>query len=511
MLALVDGKPEILNLKQVLDEYIKHQINVVTRRTNFELNKAKRRAEILAGLRIAIENIDEVIKIIRESYDDAKERLMARFSLTELQAQAILEMQLRRLQGLEHEKIDAEYADLMKKIAYYNELLGDENKLLGVIKAELLEIKDKYGDDRRTQIINNPGEIDIEDLIEDEPSVITLSTRNYVKRMPLDTYKSQNRGGRGIIGMQTRDEDFIKDLFICSTHDTMLFFTNKGRVYRMKGYEIPESGRTARGVSIINLIEVDRDEKVNAVIPVREFLENTYLVLITKSGIIKKSDMMSYANIRKGGLNAINLRDDDELIAVMVTDGSKDIFCGTHNGYGIRFKESDARPIGRTATGVRAIKLRGNDYVVSAGIVDESMELLNVTENGYGKRTPISEFNVQNRGGMGVKIHQITKKTGRIAGTLMIADDEEVMLITSEGIIIRLRGNDISTVGRVSQGVKLINLNKGVNVVSAAKITSELISEEEEYLDESEEIDTESENNDTENSDDENETDNDNE
>lgn len=495
MLALVDGKPEILNLKQMLEEYIKHQINVVTRRTRFDLDKAEKRAHILEGLRIAIENIDEVIKIIRESYDDAKERLMARFSLSEIQAQAILEMQLRRLQGLEHEKIDAEYADLEKKIAYYRELLGDENKLLGVIKNEILEVKDKYGDERRTRIINNPGEIDIEDLIEDEASVITLSTRNYIKRMPLDTYKSQNRGGRGIIGMQTREEDFIKDLFICSSHDTMMFFTNKGRVYRMKAYEIPEAGRTARGVSIVNLIEVSQDEKVNAVIPVREFLENTYLVMITKSGLIKKTDMMSYANIRKGGLNAVNLRDDDELIAVMVTDGSKDIFCATHNGYGIRFKESDARPVGRTSIGVRAIKLRDDDYVVSAGIIDESMQLLNVTENGYGKRTQISEFNVQNRGGMGVKIHQVTSKTGLIAGTLMLADDEEVMLITSEGIIIRLRGNDISTVGRVSQGVKLINLNDGVQVVSAAKITSDQIAEEEENLDDSDE---DSENDDSE-------------
>jgi len=484
MLALVDGKPEVLTLKQMLEEYIKHQINVVTRRTRFDLDKAEKRAHILEGLRIAIENIDEVIRVIRESYDDAKEKLMARFALSEIQAQAILEMQLRRLQGLEHEKIDAEYADLMKMIAYYKDLLSDENKLLGVIKTEITAVKEKYGDQRRTRLINNPGEIDIEDLIADEASVITLSTRNYVKRMPLDTYKSQNRGGRGIIGMQTRDEDFIKDLFICTSHDMMLFFTNKGRVYRMKAYEIPEAGRTARGVSIVNLIEIAQDEKISAIIPVQEFAENTFLTMITKSGLIKKTDMMSYSNIRKGGLNAINLREDDELIAVMVTDGSKDIFCATHKGCGIRFNEDDARALGRAAIGVKAIKLRKDDYVVSAGVIDESMKLLTVTENGYGKRTEISELNVQNRGGMGVKIHQITPKTGLIAGTLMVADGEEVMLITSEGIIIRLRANDISTVGRATQGVKLINLNDGISVVSAAKISSERIAEEDSQLDE---------------------------
>ena len=480
MLALVDGKPEILNLKEMLSLYLRHQENVVTRRTQFDLDKAEKRAHILEGLMIAIDNIDEVIKTIRESYDDAKERLMDKFGLSELQAQSILEMQLRRLQGLEREKIEEEHKTLMEKIAYFKTILADENKLLGVIKDEILATKSKYADPRRTKIVNNPGDIDIEDLIEDEVNVITLTHRNYVKRTPLDTYKSQNRGGKGIIGMQTRDEDFIKDLFVSSTHDTMLFFTNMGRVYKLKGYEIPEAGRTARGTAIVNLLEIQPEEKINAIIPVREFSPDTYLVMITKEGVIKKTDMMSYSNIRKGGLNAVNLRDDDQLISVMVTDGNKEIFVATHDGMGIKFDENDVRPMGRTATGVRAIKLRENDYVVSAGVVDESLKVLNVTENGFGKRTDVSEFNLQKRGGMGVKIHNITDKTGKINGTLMVGEDEEIMIITSEGIIIRLRVNDISCIGRTSQGVKLINLDEGVKVAGIAKIAADQIESEEE-------------------------------
>lgn len=487
MLALVDGKPEILNLKEMLSLYLRHQENVVTRRTKFDLDKAEKRAHILEGLMIAIDNIDEVIKTIRESYDDAKERLMDKFGLSELQAQSILEMQLRRLQGLEREKIEEEHKALMEKIAYFKTILADENKLLGVIKDEILATKSKYADPRRTKIVNNPGDIDIEDLIEDEVNVITLTHRNYVKRTPLDTYKSQNRGGKGIIGMQTRDEDFIKDLFVSSTHDTMLFFTNMGRVYKLKGYEIPEAGRTARGTAIVNLLEIQPEEKINAIIPVREFSPDTYLVMITKEGVIKKTDMMSYSNIRKGGLNAVNLRDDDQLISVMVTDGKKEIFVATHDGMGIKFDENDVRPMGRTATGVRAIKLRENDYVVSAGVVDESLKVLNVTENGFGKRTDISEFNLQKRGGMGVKIHNITDKTGKINGTLMVGEDEEIMIITSEGIIIRLRVNDISCIGRTSQGVKLINLDEGVKVAGIAKIAADQIESEEETEEEPEE------------------------
>ena len=486
MLALVDGKPVVLNLKTMLEEFLKHQEEVVTRRTKFDLEKAERRAHILEGMKIAIENIDEVIKTIRESYDDAKERLMEKFALSDLQAQAILEMQLRRLQGLEYEKIEAEYQELLKKIAYLKSILADENLLYGVIKDEITAVRDKYKDDRRTKIINNPGEIDIEDLIEEETSVITLSNLNYVKRTPLDTYKSQNRGGRGIIGMQTREEDFVKDLFVCSSHDTLLFFTNKGKVYKAKGYQIPEAGRQARGTAIVNLLEVANGETVNAVIPVKAFDENAYLVMITKQGVIKKTDMTSFINIRKGGLNAVNLRENDELISVFVTDGTKNIFVGTHNGMGIRFDENDVRPMGRGATGVRAIKLKDDDYVVSAAAVDESLKLLNVTENGYGKRTDINEFNVQQRGGMGVKSHQITEKTGKIVGSVMVSEGEELMLITSEGVIIRLRCSDISTFGRASQGVKLINLNDGVMVAGVAKIDEEQVenSQSEEHTNE---------------------------
>lgn len=487
MIALVNGKPAVLNLQQMLSEYLKHQEEVVTRRTKFNLDKAEKRAHILEGLRIAISNIDEVIRIIRTSYDNAKERLMERFGLSEIQAQAILEMQLRRLQGLEHEKIDAEYKDLQEKIAYYKSLLADEAKLLGVIRDEMQDIKNKYADPRRTQLVANPGEIDVEDLIDEETCVFTLSNLNYVKRTPLMTYKSQNRGGRGIVGMQTRDEDFVKDLFLCSTHDTILFFTDHGRVYRLKGYEVPEAGRTARGMAIVNLLEIAPDESVTAVIPVKEFREDRYLVMLTKQGLIKKTDMASYSNIRKGGLIAINLREDDSLISVMTTEGEDEILAATRNGMGIRFSEKDVRPMGRTATGVKAISLREGDYLVSAIKMSPTAKVLNVTEKGFGKQTLREEFKVQYRGGMGVKIHQLTEKTGLLTGVLMLEENEEIMLITSEGVIIRLRGADISTIGRVSQGVKLMNLDEGVSVVGIAKITEDDIESEEEELAEMEE------------------------
>ena len=487
MIALVNGKPAVLNLQQMLSEYLKHQEEVVTRRTKFNLDKAEKRAHILEGLRIAISNIDEVIRIIRTSYDNAKERLMERFGLSEIQAQAILEMQLRRLQGLEHEKIDAEYKDLQEKIAYYKSLLADEAKLLGVIRDEMQDIKNKYADPRRTQLVANPGEIDVEDLIDEETCVFTLSNLNYVKRTPLMTYKSQNRGGRGIVGMQTRDEDFVKDLVLCSTHDTILFFTDHGRVYRLKGYEVPEAGRTARGMAIVNLLEIAPDESVTAVIPVKEFREDRYLVMLTKQGLIKKTDMASYSNIRKGGLIAINLREDDSLISVMTTEGEDEILAATRNGMGIRFSEKDVRPMGRTATGVKAISLREGDYLVSAIKMSPTAKVLNVTEKGFGKQTLPEEFKVQYRGGMGVKIHQLTEKTGLLTGVLMLEENEEIMLITSEGVIIRLRGADISTIGRVSQGVKLMNLDEGVSVVGIAKITEDDIESEEEELAEMEE------------------------
>lgn len=487
MIALVNGKPAVLNLQQMLSEYLKHQEEVVTRRTKFNLDKAEKRAHILEGLRIAISNIDEVIRIIRTSYDNAKERLMERFGLSEIQAQAILEMQLRRLQGLEHEKIDAEYKDLQEKIVYYKSLLADEAKLLGVIRDEMQDIKNKYADPRRTQLVANPGEIDVEDLIDEETCVFTLSNLNYVKRTPLMTYKSQNRGGRGIVGMQTRDEDFVKDLFLCSTHDTILFFTDHGRVYRLKGYEVPEAGRTARGMAIVNLLEIAPDESVTAGIPVKEFREDRYLVMLTKQGLIKKTDMASYSNIRKGGLIAINLREDDSLISVMTTEGEDEILAATRNGMGIRFSEKDVRPMGRTATGVKAISLREGDYLVSAIKMSPTAKVLNVTEKGFGKQTLPEEFKVQYRGGMGVKIHQLTEKTGLLTGVLMLEENEEIMLITSEGVIIRLRGADISTIGRVSQGVKLMNLDEGISVVGIAKITEDDIESEEEELAEMEE------------------------
>lgn len=480
MLALVDGKPAVLNLKQMLEEYLKHQEQVVTRRTRFDLDKAEKRAHILEGLRIAIDNIDEVIHIIRTSYDNAKERLMERFGFSELQAQAILEMQLRRLQGLEHEKIDAEYRELQEKIAYYKTILADEKLLLGVIKDEISAVREKYADDRRTKLLQNPGEIDVEDLIDEETCVFTLSNLNYVKRTPLDTYKSQNRGGRGIVGMQTREEDYVKDLFLASTHDTVLFFTSHGKVYRMKGYEIPEAGRTSRGMAIVNLLEVGAGEKITAAIPVKEFRTDQYLVMVTKQGLIKKTDMASFANIRKMGLIALNLREDDDLIAVMTTEGDNEIFAATRFGMGIKFSEKDVRPMGRTAAGVKAVKLREGDYVVSAVKVVHGAKVLNVTEKGFGKQTDVSQFNLQNRGGIGLKIHQLTDRTGLLAGALLLEEDEEIMLITSEGVIIRLRGNEISSYGRVSQGVKLMNLDEGVTVVGIAKISGEDVERAEE-------------------------------
>ena len=479
MIALVNGKPEVLTLKRILEEYLKHQEDVVTRRTKFDLDKAQKRAHILEGLRIAIDNIDEVIQIIRTSYDNAKERLMERFSLSDVQAQAILDMQLKRLQGLEHDKIDEEYRNLMALIKELTEILADENLLLDVIKKELLDLKAKYNDERRTKIVQNPGEIDIEDLIEEEASVIAMTSLNYIKRTPLDTYKSQNRGGRGIIGMQTREEDAVTRLFVCSTHDYLLFFTNFGRVYRIKGYEVPEAGRTARGLAIVNLLSISQGETITAVVPVRDFEKDDYLVMVTKSGVIKKTDMSAFANIRKTGITAVNLREGDELIAAFLTDGSKNIFAATRNGMGIMFDENDVRPMGRTATGVKDITLSDDDYVVSADCADKEDKLLNVTENGYGKRTDAEAFNVQHRGGKGVKIHQITDKTGLLSGVIKVSDNEELMIVTSEGVIIRLRGKEISTFGRVSQGVKLINLDDGVTVAGIAKINEEDIMEEE--------------------------------
>ena len=480
MLALVDGVPKILNIKDMLTYYLKHQEDVVTRRTKYDLNKAEERAHILQGYLIALDNIDEVITIIRNSKNvgEAKAKLIERFGLSEAQAGAIVDMRLRALTGLEREKIENEYNELIAKIAEYKEILADENKLLGVIKTELAAIADKYGDERRTSITAYSDDITDEELIKREEIVISMTKLGYIKRMSVDNFKSQNRGGRGIIGMQTREEDFVKDLFLASTHDTLLFFTSRGKVYRMKGYEIPEAGRTARGVAIVNLLEIDADEKIMAVIPANEFREDQYLVMVTKQGLIKKTDMTSFANIRKSGLIALNLREEDDLISVMTTDGRNEIFVATRSGMGIKFSEEDVRPMGRTATGVKAITLKEDDYVVSAVKIDPEGQLLNVTENGYGKRTTTDKFNLQHRGGKGLKVHQLTEKTGQLTGVLMVGENDELMLITSEGVIIRLRGREISSYNRDSQGVKLMNLDDGVSVVGIAKISEEDIEEE---------------------------------
>jgi len=487
MLALVDNQPKTLNLKEMLECYIKHQEDVVTRRTRFELQKAEERAHILEGYRIALDNIDEVIKIIRGSRDTAiaKQSLTERFGLSERQTSAIVEMPLRRLTGLETEKIESEYKEIELKIANYKEILADENKLYSVIREEISVIKQKYADERKTKIIADPGEINYEDLIEEGTSVVTMTHLGYIKRIPLNTYKSQNRGGKGIMGMQTREEDFIEDLFITSTHNYMLFFTNMGKVYRIKAYEIPEAGRAARGTAIVNLLQLSAGEKITAVISFKDNDEgDKYLLMVTKNGIAKKTSISQFKNIRKGGLIALNVREDDELISVKLTDGNKDIILATKFGQGVCFNEAEIRDMGRNATGVKAITLKPEDIVVDAELLEDGYEALTVTENGYGKRTDMSEASINHRGGKGVKIYKITEKTGNVAGVKMVNDKEELMLITSEGTIIRLRTKDISTYSRVTQGVKLMNLENGVKVVSVAKIAEEDIEIEEEEKEE---------------------------
>ena len=480
-LAIVDGVPQVLNIKQILEHYLKFQEEVVTRRTRFDLKKALERLHILEGYLKALDNIDEVISILRTSSTtpEAKERLIERFGFTEIQVNAICEMQLRRLVGLEREKLQNEYAELTKFAEEMRAILADENKLFEVIKKELLEIKQKFGDERRTKLIQDMGEIDIEDLIEDEMSVITMTHLNYIKRIPLSTYKSQNRGGKGIMGMQTRDEDVVKDLFLSSNHSYLLFFTNMGKVYRIKTWEIPEAGRNAKGTPIINVLEMGENEKITAVIPAGDYSDDSgYLMMITKSGIIKKTPVNMFNNIRKSGLIAVNLRENDELISVQKTDGHMDIFVVTHEGMAIRFDENDLRSLGRTATGVKAINLNDGDYVIGAEIISEDKKVLIVSEKGFGKCTESTSFKVQNRGGKGLKAYKITEKTGNIVGLSMVNDNEELIMVTSQGVIIRIRIRDISTVGRVAQGVKLINLDEDVTVVSMARISEEDIEEE---------------------------------
>ncbi len=479
MLALVDGKPAILTLKQVLEHYLNFQKDVIVRRTQFDLRKAEARAHILEGLRIALENIDEVIRVIRSSYNDAKEKLCETFGLSEIQAQAILDMRLARLQGLERDKIDQEYAELEEKIAYYKQILSNEAMVYDIIREELTEIKEKYGDERRTSISFDYSEIDVEDLIDEEDVVITMTHYGYVKRLKTDTYRAQRRGGRGISGLSTREEDFVEELFITSTHNYILFFTNRGRMFKMKAYQIPEASRTAKGVAIVNFLELDPEEKVTATIPLKEFEEGKYLTMVTRKGTIKKTGLMEYNTNRSGGLRAIGLEDDDELIRVKLTDGTKDIIIGTYKGMAIRFNEKDVRPMGRTAHGVRGIKLKEDDHVVGASLVSDGMDLLIVSENGMGKRTNAEEYKVQQRGGKGVKTYKITGKTGNIAGIKTVDDSYDIMLITSDGVIIRTGADEISTLGRDTSGVKLMRLADDVKVVAIARIDKGEESDEE--------------------------------
>lgn len=471
MLALVDGKPEVLTLKRFLEEYVKFQKEVVTRRTKFDLAKAEARAHILEGLRIALDNIDEVIKTIRESYSNAKENLMENFGLSDIQAQAILDMRLARLQGLEREKIENEYNELMKKIAYYKSLLADEVLLMGVIKDELTEIRDKYGDERRTQIVRDEGEFDEEDLVEEENVTITFTHLGYIKRVPADTYKAQKRGGKGITGVTTRDNDFVKDLVMTSTHDNLMFFTNTGKAHKIKAYEIPEATRTARGTPAINFLNLLQRERITAVIPVKEFSEDKYLIAITKNGLIKKTALNEFDTKRTTGLIAINLKDEDELIAIKQSTGNNNIIIVTKKGKCISFSEKDVRPMGRIASGVRAIKLDKDDEVVSMELVEPEQQLMVVTENGFGKRTPVEEYKIQVRGGKGLLTYDKAKfsKTGALIGAMVVDENDEILMINSDGIIIRIRASEVSILGRATQGVKIMKVDEGSKIVAIAK------------------------------------------
>lgn len=470
MLALVNGEPKVLNLLQMLDEYLKHQKDVVTRRTKFELNKAEERAHIIKGLLIALDNIDEVIKIIRGSRTtaDAKNNLIERFGLSDAQSQAIVDMRLRQLTGLAREDLEAEYAELMAKIDYLKSILADENKLLTVIKEEMEIVRDKFGDERRTKIGINLGDLSDEDLIPEEDTVVAMTNLGYIKRMTVDNFKSQNRGGKGIKGMQTIDNDFMKDMFMVSTHDYILFLTNTGRIYKLKCYEIPEAGRTARGMAIVNLLQLQPGEKISAMVQMREFEENKYLIMATKNGIVKKTPVSAYTNIRKSGIQAITLREDDELIDVMISDNSDNIMLITKNGQGIKFRETDVRETGRSAMGVRGIELNLGDEVISMQLESQGECILIVSANGMGKRTPFSDFKLQNRGGKGVKCYKITEKTGEVIGAKAVNNGNEIMMITNEGIIIRMFVDDISILGRVTLGVKLMNTGNDNDIVVAS-------------------------------------------
>ncbi|MDD7408634.1 MAG: DNA gyrase subunit A [Anaerovoracaceae bacterium] len=472
MIALVNGEPKILNIYEILSYYLDHQKEVVTRRTRYDLKKAQERAHILEGYLIALDNIDEVIRIIRSSYNDAKEKLMERFSLSDVQAQAILDMRLARLQGLEREKIEAEYADLMKKIDWFNKILSDESVLMGVIRDELIEIRDKFGDERRTDIVPAEGEIDEEALIERKQVAVTLTHLGYVKRMSMDNYKTQRRGGKGITGLTTRENDFVKDLIITSTHDNLLFFTNTGKVYRIKAYEIPEGKRTARGTPVVNFLNLMQHERVTAVMPVNEFSEDRYLVAVTRNGIIKKTALEQFDKNRKNGLLAIKLKEGDELIDVKQTTGDNMIIIVTKYGKSICFNEGDVRPMGRMAGGVKAIQLDEDDEVVSLVLAENNEELLVVTSGGFGKRTPVGNYTSQKRGGKGILTYDKNKfdKTGPLVGAMIVNEDDEVMLINSDGIIIRIKAGDVNRLGRTTQGVKIMKVADDSNIIAIAKI-----------------------------------------
>ena len=485
MLALVDGQPKVLSLLDMLKCYIAHQEDVVTRRTKYDLNKAEERDHILQGLLIAQDHIDEVIQIIRSSQTPqiSKDRLIERFGLTDVQAQAIIDMRLRALTGLEHEKLEAEHQELLKKIAELKAILADEKRLLGVIRSELLVIKDKYGDDRRSKIGYDEFDISMEDMIPRENTIIAMTNLGYIKRMTVDNFKAQNRGGRGIKGMQTIEEDFIADLLMTTTHHYVMFFTNFGRVYRLKAYEIPEAGRTARGTAIINLLQLAPEEKISAIIPVKDYEKDDNLFMVTRKGIVKKTPILEYSNVRKNGLAAINLREDDELIEVKVTNADSEIFLVTRDGMCIRFKETDVRNTGRTSMGVIGMTLSDNDEIVGMQLDHQGDSLLIVSENGMGKRTSMDEFTVQHRGGKGVKCYKITEKTGYVIGVKAVTDENEIMMITTEGIIIQIRMDDVSQPGRITSGVKLINLDAGVTVAQIAKVREKVSDGNQEFDD----------------------------
>ena len=495
MLALVNNEPKVLNLGEMLNYYLLHQEEVVTRRTKYDLNKAEERAHILKGLLIALDNIDEVINIIRSSKNaqEAKDRLIERFALSDAQAQAIVDMRLRALTGLEREKIETEYADLMAKIEELKAILADKKKLLGVIREEILAIADKYGDDRRTSIGYDEYDISMEDLIPVTNTVITMTKLGYIKRMSVDNFRSQHRGGKGIKGMETIEDDYIEELLMTTSHHYLMFFTNMGKVYRMKAYEIPEAGRTARGTAIINLLQLQPDEKITAVIPIREYKEGNYLFMATKNGIVKKTPITDYANVRKTGLAAINLRDDDQLIEVKKTDNNKDIILVTKFGQCIRFHETDVRSTGRTSMGVIGMNLTDGDEVVGMQMNTQGDALLIVSEKGLGKATLMTEFTPQNRGGKGVKCYKITEKTGNIIGIKAVNQDSEIMLITTEGIIIRMKVEDISLLGRVTSGVKLINMDDDITVASIAKVREDKSLTTQEETEDTEEAESENE------------------